>query len=335
MAVIIFSIFLIFCIGGFIFFKKIKPLKIQHDTQLKETLRQIQELTNKIKILQDDISIKSNILQQKQLSEAIIDNNIKAAEKQLKNVLSQNKEQQEKYNNFLLKTQQQIKNYDATLIDIYNNLKKNYQTGYINFVKELDLAYSQKEEQFEKSSAQLKNELDQLKNELSAAAEAKRKEEQREQQLDFYKIQLTDRQIKDIELLQSWKTQLSDPSLVSKIIWSSCVMKPTSALCARLTNGKTVCGIYKITSIKDSKTYIGQSVDIASRFKQHIKCGLGIDAPATNKLYNILQQEGVYNFTYQIIEECKKEKLNERERFWIQTYQSDKFGMNGTGGNKK
>ena len=89
-------------------------------------------------------------------------------------------------------------------------------------------------------------------------------------------------------------------------------MKPTGELCNRLTEGKTICGIYKITSLEDCQIYIGQSVDIAARIKQHVKCGLGIDASPTNKLYNLMQQRGVYNFTFQIIEECKRDKLNER-----------------------
>jgi len=78
-------------------------------------------------------------------------------------------------------------------------------------------------------------------------------------------------------------------------------MKPTSDLCNRLTQGKTTCGIYKITSLISLKSYIGQSVNISDRIKQHVKCGLGIDAPATNKLYNLMQEEGVENFTFEIL----------------------------------
>jgi hypothetical protein len=47
--------------------------------------------------------------------------------------------------------------------------------------------------------------------------------------------------------------------------------------------------------------YIGQSVNISDRFKQHVKCGLGIDAPATNKLYNNMQEYGVWNFSFEIL----------------------------------
>jgi len=46
-----------------------------------------------------------------------------------------------------------------------------------------------------------------------------------------------------------WKSKLYDPSIVSKIIWSSYIIKPTSDMCNRvLGTTKPICGIYKITN---------------------------------------------------------------------------------------
>lgn len=81
--------------------------------------------------------------------------------------------------------------------------------------------------------------------------------------------------------------------------------------------------------------YIGQSVDIEKRFKEHIKCGLGIDASSTNRLYNEMQKYGVWNFTFEVIEQCEKKDLNEKEKFWINTYSSDKYGYNSNKGISK
>ena len=89
--------------------------------------------------------------------------------------------------------------------------------------------------------------------------------------------------------MQQWKYNLYDPTIVAKIIWSSYIIKPTSNLCNRVVGSSQVCGIYKITNINTGDIYIGQSVNITDRFKQHIKCGLGIDASSTNKLYNNMQ----------------------------------------------
>lgn len=93
-----------------------------------------------------------------------------------------------------------------------------------------------------------------------------------------------------------------------------------------------MCGIYKITDTITKQVYIGQSVNIAERLKQHIKCGLGIDASPTNVLYKAMQHDKVWNFTFELVEACDKTKLNEREKFWINTYNSNKVGLNSTAG---
>lgn len=65
-----------------------------------------------------------------------------------------------------------------------------------------------------------------------------------------------------------------------------------------------ITGIYRITNLDNDMCYIGQAVNIADRFKQHIKCGLGIDAPQT-KLYKAMLEEGVENFRFEVIEICQ------------------------------
>lgn len=47
-----------------------------------------------------------------------------------------------------------------------------------------------------------------------------------------------------------------------------------------------------------------------------------------------MQKDGVWNFSFELMEECPRAQLNEKERFWIELYQSDKFGYNLTKGNK-
>ena len=78
--------------------------------------------------------------------------------------------------------------------------------------------------------------------------------------------------------------------------------------------------------------YIGQSVNLADRLRAHIKAGLGIDS-SNNKLYSAMKQYKVENFTYELIEECKREELNEKERMWIKYFQSERWGYNMTKGN--
>ena len=72
--------------------------------------------------------------------------------------------------------------------------------------------------------------------------------------------------------------------------------------------------------------YVGQAVDIAERWKQHIKRGIGADPPTQNKLYPAMLSIGVENFTFEVIEECAGNLLNEREDYWQKFYQAKEFG---------
>lgn len=105
-------------------------------------------------------------------------------------------------------------------------------------------------------------------------------------------------------------------------------------LLGRITpTGKVHCGIYKITNIESGQCYIGQSVDLRSRLRDHIKAGLGISS-SNNRFYTELKSLGPEAFMYEIIEECDREKLNEREKYWINFYDSTGWGYNTIQGNK-
>lgn len=89
-------------------------------------------------------------------------------------------------------------------------------------------------------------------------------------------------------------------------------------------------GIYKITNTLNDKCYIGQSIDIKTRWMQHIYEGKR--NVKEGKLYPAMFKDGIENFTFEIIEECKKDLqvLNERERYWIKYYNSFNNGYNST-----
>ena len=93
-------------------------------------------------------------------------------------------------------------------------------------------------------------------------------------------------------------------------------------------------GIYKITNIKTKECYIGQAIHIKERWAEHAKCGLGIDTPAGNKLYKAIQEFGLWNFSFEVLEICPQNQLNEKEKYYIDLYSSYDYGYNSTRGNK-
>lgn len=91
-----------------------------------------------------------------------------------------------------------------------------------------------------------------------------------------------------------------------------------------------ICGIYKITNKINGKCYIGQSNDINRRWRQE----LSPNAKLNPHLARAFEKYGTDNFEFEIIEECQRELLNEREQFWINIYNSanKNFGYNKTFG---
>lgn len=72
--------------------------------------------------------------------------------------------------------------------------------------------------------------------------------------------------------------------------------------------------------------YVGQAANLAERWKQHIKRGLGADPITKNKLYPAMKAIGVENFSFEVIEECERSKLDEREDYWQNFFKAKEFG---------
>lgn len=85
-------------------------------------------------------------------------------------------------------------------------------------------------------------------------------------------------------------------------------------------------GIYKITNQQTGQSYIGQSVDIKRRWIEHKLPCKRINP--TKKIYQAFNQYGIDNFTFEVIEECEANKLNEREQYWIDYYDCYNNGYN-------
>lgn len=295
--------FLLVFIFSYVLFKKTRQLKEQEKTLIQRISNFNQQIAHK----QNQI-LQLKILQQQE--QTILDTRKKTRQDEL---------------------QQIERNYEEQRIKHRQSFHQSIRQEQIEMKSQL----YQQIGKIQRQRNQIQSDLAQLKSVYQAATAARLRQQEEQDKISFYRIKISEKQIDDIINLQEWKKELNDPSIVSKIIWSAFIMKPTTDLCNRVLGSGSVCGIYKITNKQTGDIYIGQSVNVADRWKQHVKCGLGIDASATNKLYNNMQKYGVWNFTFEILQKCTRDKLNEKERFWIQMYQSNKVGLNTQGGTKK
>ena len=90
-------------------------------------------------------------------------------------------------------------------------------------------------------------------------------------------------------------------------------------------------GIYKITNNINNNCYIGQSIHIEERWKEH-KSKYNWEKENKKPLYLAFQKYGLENFSFEIVEECEPEQLNLKEQYWIDYYNSYNDGSNMTSG---
>lgn len=95
-------------------------------------------------------------------------------------------------------------------------------------------------------------------------------------------------------------------------------------------------GIYKILNTTNGKFYIGSAIDLGNRFRTH-RHKLEKSKHKNKHLQAAYNKHGANAFEFIILEYCDKEKLIEREQFWIdKTKCCDReigYNLNPTAGN--
>ena len=218
--------------------------------------------------------------------------------------------------------------------DILDNEYKEKEEEHNKLLVELEYAYDTKYDELAAILTNINTDLDKIKQTRAAALEAQRKEKEIEENFQFYSISIDTKDRNDIQTLERVKKDLNNPRILSMLIWTTFFRDKMTELCNNVLGTKTIIGIYKITNQETKECYIGQSVDVAKRWKDHAKCGLDIDRPQGNKLYQNMIEYGLWNFTFELLEECPREQLNEKEKFYISLYDSCNYGFNSTIGNK-
>ena len=200
-------------------------------------------------------------------------------------------------------------------------------------------ASAELQEQLKRSEDVLRNQIEEIKAELE---EERRKREavneeilrQRalEEEQDFYRIQLDPNDKDDVEILRNIAPRLRHPEAINKVIWSGYYQKPLAELRKRVAVEGP--GVYKITRIKTNEIYIGQAVNVSTRWAEHCKAALGVGTLASSQLHRTMAQDGCENFIFELLEEVPKDKLRERESYYIDFYDSKNYGLNTVSGDK-
>lgn len=316
--IIILILSIVFFFFGWQQMKKAKGLQQSHSIEVDKAEAALKELEKqKRKIKKETVQLSEN-------------------KAKLIQEISKEKERTDKIyeeeKNRLLKLVQGCQEHaDIAKEQYFNNLERYYEEREAEFsekMNQLSTNYEQKQEELNKQLQENLKELEKIQASKQAAIAAQLKEQEIKEKLSFYCLCPKTTDINDIKTLEEVKTRLNNPRILSMLIWSTYFQKDMTALCNNVLGVRPIVGIYKITNQLNDKCYIGQSVDIAKRWKDHAKCGLGIDAPAGNKLYKEMQEIGIWNFSWELLEECSRADLNDKERLYIDLYKSKEYGYN-------
>lgn len=208
----------------------------------------------------------------------------------------------------------------------FQKQKEDLQNEYVQILQDMAEETSNQIEVYQKELGNLKELVENQRSLATAAVEANKRAQEMIDKKDFYRLNLSDVDLQEIEKLRSILPYLRNSEPLNKVIWKVYYEKPYTDLVGRVVGTKVKTGIYKITNLENNMCYVGQAVNIADRWKQHIKRGVGAEAPTRNKLYPAMLAIGVENFTFEIVEECEKSKLNEREDYWQEYFHAKDFG---------
>ena len=188
-------------------------------------------------------------------------------------------------------------------------------------------------------AAQMSEQIQTLSNEIevysakqAAINEAIMRQRAIDEQQDFYRVCLAPEVANDVDWLNSIRKNLKKPEIIDKIIYDNYIAKPVLEMIKRVLQNSTCSGIYKITCTKTGEIYIGKSTDIKNRWQQHCKTVFNCGTIASSLLHTKMKQHGIENFTFELVEAVPKEQLSEREKFYINFYQTKEVGLNERNG---
>ena len=242
------------------------------------------------------------------------------------------KNEQEKINLILNQKEEiidkELKNYKIqkeNIIEKELEDKKNKSIDeYISYIEKLEISKKDANDKLE----EIKKELEDYRLRRAAINEAILREKEIQEKETFFKLNISNNDIEDIEVLKTIEPKLKNKEVLNKLIYDVFIKKPASEMIKRVLNGESPSGIYKITYIPTGESYIGKSTNVNKRWKEQLKSAYNLGTIAHSSLHTKMARDGVWNFTFELIEQVEKDKLNEREKYWINFYDTKKYGLN-------
>lgn len=316
--------FLLIVVFVFILYKENKTYK--------KTKKKIEALEEKKKNLSLEIESNNEEIQKlKELNSSITEKRF------LLNTLTTQIYEKQNFNNSLEKIkEEEIRTYinnekEKRLLKLDREIeewsKSAQEMANMDF-KEFQENYQKRKNQEEEMLNFLKAEVEDFKKKRKVINEEILRERKKKEQETFYCLQIDENSKHDIAIINSVRPQLYKFETLNKLLYDNYISKAAKELTKRVLNGENPSGIYKVTNINTKEVYIGKSTVVRDRWMNHIKSAYGLEGVADSQFQRALKTYGVENFTWELIEKVPKEKLNDAEKYWINFYDSKKYGLN-------
>lgn len=274
---------------------------------------------------QERRQIEQSLLERKQAVEEIIqqlESRRREAEKNYNEIIANEKERINTELEFYRKNK--LNGIESGILVEMSEKTAVATKAYEEFVTSLDEQKRQREAELFAITEELN---DHKKKQAAYNAEILRRRELEEKQ-DFYRVLIGQQEIDDIQCLLSIREKLIYRENLDKLIYDVYISKQVAEMVKRVLKGAAPSGIYKITRLKTGEVYIGKSTDVKKRWTEHCKTAYGVGTIAHSVLHTTIKKDGIENFTFELLEEVPKDKLTEREKYWIIFYDSKNYGMN-------
>lgn len=314
------ELFIGIAIGSFLLFVILYPKTIRIQEIDKEIIKKNKEYaTENQNLITQNQSLKIELTE------------LNTQKNELKNSIFSLSQQAEESATVLYKKnmelmQEKLSQAAKELSNEFQHNKDKYEEEYLSTLYDYVCNFNQIIAEREQFLANLNENISKSEKAMASIVESNKRLQEIKEKENFYRLNLSEQDLEEISHLKDIEKYLRNPEPLNKVIWKVYYEKPYTDLIGRIIGHKIKTGIYKITNIENQMCYVGQAVDIADRWRQHIKRGLGAEAPTKNKLYPAMKTFGVENFTFEVVEECSKAELNDKEDYWQNYYKAKEFG---------
>lgn len=294
----------------------------------KETEEYINSLNKELQNKKELINLQLNKLEEQKIvadKELLaIQDKIETQNKINEQLYNYQKDQLEKQINTIKEEKEKQVEYEVL---VYKNNSINKANEEINST--LSELNKQKEDKLAEIQ-QIQIQLNDYKKKQEVITERILHEEQIKLQQDAHRIILTETDKEDIMYLTSIIPKLRNHEIIYKLIWSEYLQRPFNTMIKNLFGGKIPKNvIYCIEQIDGNKKYIGKTkAEVSKRWTEHIKTSLSIGGVARSQIHDALYLHWD-EFYFSILEVVDNESnLSEREKYYINFYETDKIGYN-------